>query len=466
MTPRAPSRRVLGFLWLPVATGLALLTCGTPPVEKAIEQRPNVLLILVDDLRPDLGAYGHPQVQSPEIDELASHGVRFERAYAQYPACNPSRVSLLTGLRPDTTGVLDNRTPFPSQLPHMVSLPQLFQDSGYFTASVGKVFHGSGRKGNRKARKAWNLEAFPRTARRPAARTDKPLPHGRVGRYSWRVASNGEKGLKDERVASRAIEVLEQVGRKEFFLAVGLTATHPHFVAPARFFDLYPLDSIAPPPWRETDMASQLADLHGLSNEDSPVVSEREKKELMSAYWACVSFVDAQVGRVLDALDRLDLSGNTIVILVSDHGYHLGEQGWWSKRTLYEASTRIPLIIRAPGMETPGRDSRQLVELVDVYPTLAELAGLEPPPGIEGLSMVPLLDDPDLDGKPAVFSQLTLGRVEGRSVRTARWRYTEWIAGERTVELFDYTAEPTETVNRADDPELGDVRRRLGGLLQ
>jgi uncharacterized sulfatase len=445
---------------------VAILACGSPPAEKAVAERPNVLLILVDDLRPDLSAYGHSIVQSPGIDRLAKTGMRFDRAYAQYPACNPSRTSLLTGLRPDTTGVLDNRTPFPSQLPGVVSLPQLFQEHGYFTASVGKVFHGSGRKGNLGARQAWDLEVFPRSAKRAMARADKPMPRGHVGRYSWRMAPESEQGLRDARVANRAIEVLEQVRNQTFFLAVGLTATHPHFVAPVRFFDLYPLSSIALPPAPETNAASLPANLHGGSLEDAAAIPEAHWKELIRAYWACVSFVDAQVGKILDAVNRLDLSGNTIVVLVSDHGYHLGEQGWWSKHTLYEASTRVPLIIRAPGMEVVGSSSRRLVELIDLYPTLVELTGLEPPPGIEGRSLVPLLDDPESAWKLAAYSQLTLGRNEGRSVRTKDLRYTEWSGEQRLVELFDYASDPTERIDRAADPAFADDRRRLSALLE
>ena len=466
MGRQTPSWRDLGSLGLPVVTGLALLTCGSPPVEKAATERPNVLLILVDDLRPDLGAYGHPIVQSPGIDRLAATGMRFDRAYAQYPACNPSRTSLLTGLRPDTTGVLNNRTPFPSQLPGLVSLPQLFQDHGYFTASVGKVFHGSGRKGNRRARQAWDLEVFPRSGKRAPARSDEPMPRGHVGRYSWRMAPESEKGLQDARVANRAIEVLEQARNQTFLLAVGLTATHPHFAAPARFFDLYPVASIVPPPMPERSSVPLVATLHGWSEEGSEEFSEEQKQELIRAYWACVSFVDAQVGKILDSLNRLGLSGNTIVALVSDHGYHLGEQGWWSKHTLYEASTRVPLILRAPGMGTTGSSSRRLVELIDLYPTLAELAGLESPVGIEGRSLVPLLDDPELDWKQAVFSQVTVGRNEGRSVRTENLRYTAWNKGQRAVELFDYASDPTENDRPGADPAYAADRRRLSALLE
>ena len=280
------------------------------------------------------------------------------------------------------------------------------------------------------------------------------------------MAPESEKGLKDARVANRAIEVLEQVRNQTFFLAVGLTATHPHFAAPVRFFDLYPMSSIALPPAPETNAASLPANLHGRSLEDAAAIPEAHRKELIRAYWACVSFVDAQVGKILDAVNRLDLSGNTIVVLVSDHGYHLGEQGWWSKHTLYEASTRVPLIIRAPGMEAVGSSSRRLVELIDLYPTLVELTGLEPPPGIEGRSLVPLLDDPESAWKPAAYSQLTLGRNEGRSVRTKDLRYTEWSGEQRLVELFDHASDPTERIDRAADPAFADDRRRLSALLE
>jgi len=443
-----------------------LLGCGSPAAEKAAEERPNVLLILVDDLRPDLGVYGHPIVKSPGIDRLAATGMRFDRAYAQYPICNPSRASLLTGLRPDTTGILDNRTPFPSQLSDVVTLPQLFHDHGYFTVSVGKIFHGSGRKGNWKAPRVWDLASFPRAAKRAPMKPGDPTPRGHVGRYSWRMVLEGEQGLQDTRVASRAIEVLEQVQDKTFFVAIGLRATHPHFAAPARFFDLYPVSSIVPPPLPEDGSASLMATLHGRSDEDAAALTKEQKQDLIRAYWACVSFVDAQVGKILDALDRLDLSHNTVVVLVSDHGYHLGEQGWWSKLTLYEAATRVPLIIRTPRMEQAGKSSRRLVELVDLYPTLAELAGFEPRSGIEGRSLVPLLHDPERPWQEAVFSQINLGRIEGRSVRTEDLRYTEWNRGQLAVELFDYASDPTGRINRAQEAGYAAHRRRLRALLQ
>lgn len=466
MNPRALSRRSLTYLWLPALATLACLACGSPADVEVVASRPNVLLILVDDLRPDLGTYGHTSVQSPAIDRLAATGMRFDRAYVQYPACNPSRTSMLTGLRPDTTGVVDNRTPFPSDVPGVVFMPQLFGENGYLTASVGKVLHGSGRKGNLEVRQAWDLEVFPRSAKRGTARTDESLLRGRVGRYAWTQVPPGGQGLQDTRIADHAIKVLSETRGRPFFMAVGLGATHPHFVAPVQFFDLYPVDSITLPPLANANLSLQLAHLHGWSDEEVSVFSEQEKKELIRAYWACVSFVDAQVGRLLDALDRFELTGNTIVVLTSDHGYHLGEQGWWSKRTLYEASTRVPVIVRAPGTAAPGSSTRRLIELVDLYPTLAELAGLEIPPGIEGRSLVPLLEDPDLEWKTAVFSQLTLGRLEGRSVRTEDWRYTEWDRGQRSVELFEFATASTETTNRAEDPQFEDVRRQLAALLQ
>lgn len=439
----------------------AAIACGDPPANLT-GQRPNVLLVLVDDLRPDLGAYGHPVVQTPGIDRLAASGVRFDRAYAQYPACNPSRTSLLTGLRPDTTGVLDNRTPYASRLPDVLTLPQLFRQNGYFTASVGKIFHGSGRSEEWIQSGVWDLDLSPRRGRR--APGEVAAEQGQVGRYVWRAATGGESELVDARVASRAIEVLEQIGDRSFFLAVGLTATHPHFEAPAGYFELYPMSSVRLPPASAPELAARLADLHGWSDEAAGSFTSEQKKELVRAYWACVSFVDTQVGRLVAALDRLDLSDRTVVVLTSDHGYHLGEQGWWSKHTLYEAATRVPLLVSWPGTVAAGQVAEGLVELVDLYPTLAELVGIEPSAALEGRSFVPLLEDPGRIWPEVALSQIALTGVDGRSVRTDRWRYIEWHGNRDLVELFDLGSEQTESVDLAGLAAHADDRQRLRAL--
>jgi uncharacterized sulfatase len=447
--------------------GLAVLACATPPSVELLDESPNVLLIVIDDLRPDLGVYGHPQVHSPGIDSLAASGMRFERAYAQYPACNPSRTSLLTGLRPGTTGIFDNKTLLSDRLPDFVTLPGLFRDHGYFTASVGKVFHGSGRKNDGRLAESWDLEAFPRGARRRDT-SGPPGTRGHVGRYRWRIEVDSDRDgdLQDSRVAKRAVQVLEQARDRPFFIAVGLSATHPHFEAPARFFDLYPTASIAPPRQPATATAALLSTIQGWSDEESAAFTSEQKQELIRAYWACVSFVDEQVEKILAALERLELADSTIVVLVSDHGYHLGEHGWWSKRTLYEASTRVPLIIRVPGMATAGQGSPRVVELIDLFPTLTDLAGIEPPAALEGRSLIALLEEPErADWEGTAHSEVSLGRIAGRSVRTRDYRYTEWNGAHQAVELFDYSR-GGESDNVASQAQYDEIRRELAALLE
>jgi len=447
-------------------TLLATLLSVVPSAVAGQEaKRPNVLFIIVDDLGCDLGCYGAP-VKTPNIDRLAARGVRFERAYCQYPVCNPSRTSLLTGLRPDTTGILDNLTRFRHKMPDVVTLPQLFRQRGYTTTGLGKVIHAGldadGKKVFFQDPRSWddcrNYEATP-LGRQGEGRN---VTGAAMKVMNWLAAEGTDEDQPDGQLAAAAVQVLQAARGRPFFLAVGFHKPHDPFHAPKKYFDLYPPDQIVlhqPPTDRTPDLPAAIP-------QKSPVykLAGQNARELHRAYLACTSFMDAQVGTLLDALDRLKLWDDTIVVFLSDHGYHQGQHDWWLKFTLFERCARTPLIVWAPGLKGMGRPAAGLVEFVDLYPTLADLSGLPPPAGLEGTSFRPLLDDPSRPGKRAAFTQVD--RQAGRTVRTDRWRYTEWDEGKKGVELYDHTTDPEEYHNLAGRPGLAAVQRELRELLR
>lgn len=436
-------------------------------VPAAAAQRPNVLLIIADDLRPELGCYGVKGIATPNIDRLAARGARFERAYCQYPVCNPSRTSFLTGLRPDATGVLSNNRNFRKNLPDIVTLPQLFRQNGYFTASLGKVFHRGQTMEDQKSEmddpKSWDVARYFRATDLGMKGEGRNLTGGKMEWCRWLAAEGGDEDQPDGQVARDAIALMKEHREKSFFLAVGFHKPHDPFIAPRKYFDQYPLDGL--------DLASDPAD----RSVDPPAAvmsewekvfakfTEQDRRELKRAYYAGVSLMDAQVGRVMDALDELELSQNTIVILVGDHGYHLGERGWWSKATLFELACRAPMIVLAPNVK-PAQIAAP-VEFVDIYPTLAELCELTPPHKLHGQSLRPLLADPAAKWDKPALTQVERGKFAGRSVRTARWRYTEWDQGRQGVELYDHQNDEGEYHNLAADEKHKDVIAQLKPLV-
>lgn len=422
-----------------------------------------MLLIIVDDLRNELGCYGHPTVLSPNIDRLANQGMRFDRAYVQMTFCNPSRSSFLSGLRPARTGVFDNRTFFRTKMPKVVTLPETFRRAGYRTGGFGKIFHGHNPSDDAVM---WDTAGYGQMT--PAGRQGegRNLTGGVVRWCSWRAAEGGDAAQPDGQIARMAIDFLDKRTDKPFFLAVGFHKPHDPFVAPKEYFEPYPLEKTRLP--REPDDRSPLNPLAIASPWKASFdrFTDRERAEFLRAYHACITFADAQIGKVLDALRRRQLEENTVVVLIGDHGYHLGEHEWWNKSTLYELSTRAPLMVYAPGMKAPGKDCSRLVEFVDLYPTLADLCGIDPPKGLQGRSFAPLLNDPALPWKQAAYSQLRRGDVPGHTVRTDRWRYVRWDFGRRGAELYDHQSDPGKYRNLVEDERYAEVRARLEGLLE
>lgn len=439
----------------------------------------NVLLIVTDDMNNDLGCYGNSVVQSPHIDRLAELGTRFDRAYCQVPLCNPSRVSFLSGLRPDKTQVFTLKHPTRSHLGDWVMLPEYFRKSGYFTAQVGKIYHT---KDGFEDPQSWDSEMREFGKRPPLdqiIKTDDPDgPGEHTNDWSW--LKTADENTPDGIMARKAVEIMEQRDGEEkpFFIGVGFRRPHAPFAVPKAYFDLYPPAEMTPRPSAPEGHYDSLPVAAISYPAPAQPLNEQQQKELIAAYYACNSFVDAQVGVLLTALDRLELWNDTIVVFVSDHGYHLGEHGgMWHKLTLFEESARVPLIIFAPGAKAAGQPCGQLVEMIDLYPTLAALSGLAIPDGLDGVNLQPVLDDPSQPVKDAAYS--TIARADdphanhakvmnflGQSVRTDQWRYTEWDEGRKGVELYDHENDPQEWNNLAEKAEHADTVAQLGRLLR
>jgi iduronate 2-sulfatase len=476
------------FRWL---AALALLP-AVASAAAADAPKYNVLFIAVDDLRPQLGCYGDPLVKSPHIDRLAARALVCDRAYCQQAVCSPSRTSLLTGRRPDTTRVYDLQTHFRTTIPDVVTLPQFFKQHGYVTRGLGKIYHGG-------LDDAQSWSAPHETAKAPGygpeARAlvrklteearqkglDLTKQQNRPRGPAWEAPDVPDNALVDGAAADRAVELLRELKGRPFFLAVGFAKPHLPFVAPKRYWDPYdpaklPSAPNPKPPQGAPGFAlhnfAELRSYHGMLRGNDPVTPE-QARSLVHGYYACVSYLDAQVGRVLDELQRLGLAETTIVVLWGDHGWFLGEHGLWCKHANYEACTRVPLILAVPG-QTRGQHTPALVEFVDIYPTLAELCGLPKPDGLEGTSFAPLVADPARPWKSAAFSQYPRqvpgqGRCMGHALRTDRYRLVEWAIPEkefRRVELYDYQADPHETANLAERPDHAELVKRLTEQLR
>ncbi len=502
-----------------VVRPLLLLLVLAQTVCSAAERKLNVLFLAVDDLRPQLGCYGVSDIKSPNIDRLAGQGLLFNRAYCQQAVCSPSRTSLLTGRRPDTTKIYNLQDHFRDFIPDVVTLPQHFKNHGYFCQSFGKIYHGglddpkswsapsvsSGvavrtlqedgtlqtalvdpddfteGTGLGSARVLRSLAATsPDSLDLPCAGTasdssgfipvaekkggkKKKTADGAKGRPAWSSPDVPDNQLGDGKMADAAIAVMNKVKDQPFFLAVGFRKPHLSFDAPKKYYDLYRAAGmrLAPNPFPPKDVfepaMSGWGELRNYANiPQSGPVSDDLARQLIHGYYAATSYTDAQIGRVITELDRLGLRDKTIIILWGDHGWQLGEHGMWCKHTCFETSTRAMLMISTPGQKHRDAKTDALVEFVDIYPTLCELAGLPLTNGLEGTSFAPLLDDPRRPWKKAAFSQYPRGKLMGYAMRTDRYRYVEWAEKGKAPEgreLYDHQSDPGENVNLANRPE-------------
>lgn len=465
----------------------------------SVQSRPNILFIPIDDLRPEMGCYGNKVIKTPNMDKLAAKGMLFSRAYCQQAVCNPSRASLLTGLRPDSTQVWDLQTNLRNNLPDVVTLPELFKKNGYYAVGIGKTFHNIFPDSL-----SWNEElhadGYPEDPDAVYAENDNKIIQkerelvylknnkAKYDRYGFiytkansiEKADVGDDAYYDGAQTTIAVKKLKELKEKgmPFFFSVGYYKPHLPFNAPKKYWDLYNREEIPLAKNQFIPQGSPEFAVHGDAEmrgypdrkdvpkpADHPYAPEKQR-ELLHAYYACASYVDAQIGRLLQALDDLGLSENTIVVLWGDHGWKLGEHNSWGKMSNYEIDTHVPLIISGPGVTKKGRTSNALTEFVDVFPTLCEMAGIPSPAYLQGTSLVPLLSNPDKSWKTAAFSQFLLGRFGpaeyrktermGYAIRTDRFRYVEWYEWDKEArkpgnfianELYDHHTDPEENVN-------------------
>ena len=431
------------FINTGLKVGAATFTTGLlPRLSARAENRYNVLFIIVDDLRPMLGCYGIPGMHTPNIDRLAERGTVFNRAYCQYPLCNPSRASILTGLRPETTKVYNNSADYKHTVPDAMDIPQYFMEQGYNTYSIGKIKH------------------YPATT-------------SYAGKPSWIALDVSDDELNDGLNAKKTEDLLAEIRDEQFFLAVGFDKPHLPFYAPRKYFDLYDEDTFSLPttstyPQHATAYAENSIQWFRIY-QDIPSgevpISDEKTLELIRAYAASTSYMDAQVGRVLRQLDDMRLTEKTVIVFCGDHGFHLGEHGTWRKNTLYEIATRSPLIISVPGQQPSQTDA--LTELVDIYPTLCDVCELPIPTQLEGLSLMPVIEEPNISWKSGAISFLSRRGSKSYSLRTDRYRYTEWgPRGKFGNELYDYVVDPNETINVADFPEYSELLEHLRQRLR
>ena len=458
---------------------------------KAKKSSYNVLFIAIDDLRPQLGCYGQQKIMSPNIDRLASQSLLFEHAYCQQAICAPSRISLLSGLRPDSTGVYGLKTRLSKVLPNHVSLPKWFKQNGYDTISIGKVYHHRNDDLD-----AWSTIPFPakkstmlyitEEGRRLIKENQKTNPNAKKRGAPTEMANVPDNAYIDGKLTDYAIKEMKRMKKRMFFLCIGYRKPHLPFTAPKKYWDMYNTEKLklADNPFFPKGVTrftmnnfGELRKYFGMPKGNDPV-SHKQARHLIHGYYACVSFIDAQVGRLIDELARLRLRNKTVIILWGDHGWKLGEHASWCKHTNFELDTRVPMIISVPGMKTAGQRTKALTEFVDVYPTLCEVCGLKlPAQQLEGCSLVPLMDDPDRKWKKAAFSQYPRHSmtdrdkmVMGYSMRTQRFRYTEWKhlkSGKILArELYDHEKDPQENINSIDAPQYAMTIKKLEKMMK
>ena len=448
---------------------LALATNGLS-VEK-----PNVLFLISDDLNTALSGFGHAQCKTPELDKLAERGMRFENMHCQYPVCGASRASLMSGLYPYANGTLGNAGTLRGNMPDVVTMSQLFRKNGYRVGRVSKIYHMGippeilAGTATRDDPHSWdevvNIKAPEQNA--PGEKTNWSPKNKSSQSFTGVVAEGDDLAHADGMAASHAIDFLKRNKDKPFFLACGFVRPHVPLVAPAKYFDRYDRDAMIAPVVPENDLEDVPEIIRNYKrNSTSYGVTPELHKGLLEAYYASISYMDAQVGRVLDALQELGLAENTIVVFTSDHGYLLGEHHKFQKQHLFEESTRVPFIVGVPWMNKQhGKATKHITELLDLYPTLADLSGLKAPKSLQGASMVPLLKNPSADEwtKDLAF---TISRNGGESIRTHNWRFTHWGFGSGGMELYDLRNDPGEFTNLAKNPKYNKALTKLKAQLE
>lgn len=497
MTPPAFRRSFTSFIFGSVARwhrGWLACLCaaagwfGLASPASAAVPRKNVLFLIADDLNNLLGCYGDPRAKTPNLDRLAARGVRFDRAYCAFPLCGPSRNAMLTGLYPNSTGILTNSLIFRQTIPDQISLSQAFRHAGYFAGRIGKMYHYNvpnsiGTDGHDDPA-SWELSLNPagvdRLEEHPKIHSLIPGQFG--GTLSWHASARGDDDHTDGKIAADAEWVLERCARnpgRPFFLAVGFFRPHTPYVAPQAYFDRYPRAEMPIVRNIKEDRADLPPAALGTYKREQDELTDDLRREVLQAYYASISFMDTQVGRVIAALDRLGLAESTIIVFTSDHGYHLGEHGLWQKQSLFEESARVPLLIVAPGTSQEGTVVKAPVSHLDLYPTLTELAGVKTSAPLQGQSLGAMLKDVTVTGRGWALTQVMRGggnasggkkagglRFAGYSLRTERWRYTEWGEGRQGRELYDHTTDTKELTNLADQAAHARTQQELSRQLQ
>lgn len=463
----------------PQLTKLIAVVALTLPLAVNAEQQvkqPNVLFIAIDDLKPLIGAYGNQQIKTPNIDALANSGAVFSKAYSQYPVCGPSRMSLLTGTRPETNGIMNLKSKIRQVNPDVVTLPQLFKQHGYETAAVGKIFDPR----NVESRETDDPQSWSIAYQAP-----KKSAKGKL-HLAVEAIDSAEENFVDGDINKRAKQLLKQVVKndKPFFLAVGYKKPHLPFVAPKKYFDWYDASSFELASFQQAPTASNASYILNnngefLSYYPTPepgeklkkyvngAITETQQRELLQGYYASVSFIDSLIGDLLAELDASGKADNTIIVLWGDHGFHLGDHGLWGKHTTMEQANHVPLIIKVPGQK--ATIFNKPVGLLDIFPTLTDLANLPAPKILQGDSLSPVIYHKPVDFEAVAISQYKRKGAYGYSLRTERYRYTEWLSKNKKVvykDLYDMEKDPGETENVIAQQDYQQISEQLAKLLR
>ncbi len=453
----------IGVLYMALAFLQVIFSieCNSEKPKEKVDK--NVLFIVADDLNTTLGCYGHSVVKTPNIDKLAARGVKFNNAYCNYAVCGPSRSSFLSGLRPESINVLDNRTPLQNVIGDKVTLPYLFKQNGYYTMSIGKIFHG--RKEGYGDPKAWD-EIYKYNATPTGKKGEtRNMTDGVLKWCHWKIAEGNDEDQQDGQNARKAVEFIKSEKDKPFFLAVGFAKPHDPFIAPKKYFDMYPLEDCDPPVLPEEWNPVYKHSLPGETKTFNKF-TDQDKREFLRSYYACTSFMDAQLGKLMDALEESGQLENTLIVFFGDHGYHLGEHNWWNKVTIYEKGTNAPFIMAGNAIGKKGVESNTMFEFIDIYPTLAELFKLENTPDyLEGKSFAKVVNNPSLPFRNEVRAVVRRGEMLGRMVKNKKYRYIEWDNGKKGKELYDQKNDPIEYNNLGENPEYAEVLEEMKTLL-